>query len=264
MPKLTVENVEIKTAAVEIRVITLSNRGITQALFKQFPERPLVAENGTLNGVPWGWVNYHPEKCDDKPHLHAVWQRGSDVFRSRVDLGLTYPRWIDTASATAWVDAKVREDAISTLTGWQPTAEEFTRTYSGISVRMPMSKEAQKVTLWRDSLARARQVVDEHGPDHIVRRYGPGRLAGIALSGLAAAREAAARVGGAMRDVTAGQALADSEEEFEKALSALPVVPLVDAEARLAGEVRAEVDRRRRHREVRQALTELPQLYIAK
>lgn len=82
---LTTRNAEIKTAAVEVRALTISGKQVTLAVFRQLRDEPLIAEDGTLNGVPWGTVNYHPNKCsDDVEHWHVVWQRGSELLRSRV------------------------------------------------------------------------------------------------------------------------------------------------------------------------------------
>lgn len=84
--KLTVQNAEIKTAAVEIRTLTISGKQVTLAVFRQLREEPLIAEDGALNGDPWGIVNYHPDKCGDgDSHIHVVWQRGPELLRARVN-----------------------------------------------------------------------------------------------------------------------------------------------------------------------------------
>lgn len=85
--QLNAQNAVIKTATVEIKALTVSGRQVTQAVFRQLREEPLIAEDGTLNGVPWGYVNFHPDKCGDSrlTHWHIVWQRGEDLLRSRVN-----------------------------------------------------------------------------------------------------------------------------------------------------------------------------------
>lgn len=87
MPQLTVHNAQISTATVEIKTLTISGKQVTLAVFRQLIEQPLIASDGTLNGVPWGTVNYHPDKCssDDPRHWHVVWQDGGELRRSRVD-----------------------------------------------------------------------------------------------------------------------------------------------------------------------------------
>ena len=86
MSALTVRNAEVKTAAVEVKTLTISGKQVTLAVFRQLREEPLIAADGTLNGVPWGTVNYHPGKCGNDPkHLHVVWQLGAELRRARID-----------------------------------------------------------------------------------------------------------------------------------------------------------------------------------
>ncbi len=102
MPTLTVQNAEIKTATVEVKTLAISGKQVTLAVFRQLREEELVTNDGTLNGVPWGIVNYHPsqEKCVwNGWHLHVVWQRGTELRRSTVygfDPHTEY--WSDTGS----------------------------------------------------------------------------------------------------------------------------------------------------------------------
>lgn len=93
---LTVHNAEVKTATVEIKTLTISGKQVTLAVFRQLREEPVIAADGTLNGVPWGVVNYHPDKCAaHEEHLHVVWQHGTDLYRSRIDEYQEWPRFCD-------------------------------------------------------------------------------------------------------------------------------------------------------------------------
>lgn len=259
MPTLTVHNAEIRTATVEVKTLAMSGKQVTLAVFRQLRERDLLNDDGTLNGQPWGVVNYHPDKCADADaHVHVVWQSGSDLYRDRVYLTETYPRWIEAEAATAWVDAKVRDDALHILTGWKATAEEFLKTFLGVAVRMSMSHEAQMVTLARTQLERLRRELATHGPSHLVYAPGGERSVPVTASGLAAAREAAR-----YRNIPVAEAVAAAEEQFEKALAVLPTTPLAQTEVEMVAQVRAEADRRRRRRDARTALANLPQLFIA-
>lgn len=84
---LTTQNAQITTAAVEVKTLTISGKQVTLAVFRQLREEPLIAHDGALNGVPWGVVNYHPDKCADLPeHWHLIWQRGGELLRSRVEV----------------------------------------------------------------------------------------------------------------------------------------------------------------------------------
>lgn len=85
--QLTVHNATITTAAVEVKTLTLSGKQVTLAVFKQLREETLIGEDGNFLGEPWGFVNWHPNKCEgDKEHLHVVWQKGSDLLRAQVSV----------------------------------------------------------------------------------------------------------------------------------------------------------------------------------
>jgi len=84
--QLTTQNATITTAAVEVKTLTMSGKQVTLAVFRQLKEEPLIGEDGTLNGEPWGAINYHPDKCSAAAdHLHVVWQKGTELRRAYVD-----------------------------------------------------------------------------------------------------------------------------------------------------------------------------------
>lgn len=86
MPKqLTTQNATITTAAVQMNTLTVSGKQVTLAVFRQLREQGVIAADGSINGIPWGNVNYHPDKCEAADnHLHTVWQLGSELRRSYV------------------------------------------------------------------------------------------------------------------------------------------------------------------------------------
>jgi hypothetical protein len=92
--KLTVHNAQITTVRVEVQKMAIDGKQVTQSVFRQLQEQPLIASDGTFNGNPWGTVNYHPDKCGDSPleHWHVVWQDGGDLRRSRVDKTAAFDR----------------------------------------------------------------------------------------------------------------------------------------------------------------------------
>lgn len=121
---LTVQNAEIKTAAVEIRTLTVSGKQVTLAVFRQLLEADIVdfRVSHELRGEPWGRVNYHADKmlirqkdclgywlpdrlvnCAQGPnHLHVVWQLGSELRRALV----RHPKesWKDVSEERRAVD----------------------------------------------------------------------------------------------------------------------------------------------------------------
>src|SRR5690606_1901355 len=102
---LTTQNAQITTATVEVKTLTISGKQVTLSVFRQLREKPLLADDLTLNGTPWGYVNYHPDKCGaDDEHLHVVWQDGNDLFRSRFDK----PAWRGEYFYSDWADDAVQ------------------------------------------------------------------------------------------------------------------------------------------------------------
>lgn len=83
--QLTVHNASVTTMTVEVKTLTIGARQVTQGIFKQLIKEDLVAEDGTLNGVPWGHVTWHPDGCSGSDHWHVVWQAGEELRRATVD-----------------------------------------------------------------------------------------------------------------------------------------------------------------------------------
>jgi hypothetical protein len=82
---LDVHTAELITAAVEVKTLTIRGKQVTLAVFRQLEEKPLLLDDGSLAGIPWGRVNYHPDKCADTgAHMHVVWQEGTELRRARV------------------------------------------------------------------------------------------------------------------------------------------------------------------------------------
>ncbi|MER5504813.1 hypothetical protein ABT052_05715 [Streptomyces sp. NPDC002766] len=84
---LTPKNATVTTATIEVQALRIGKKQVTQAVFRQLKEEALITDDGTLKGIPWGTVNYHPDKCSDAPeHLHVVWQNGDQLCRSTVQM----------------------------------------------------------------------------------------------------------------------------------------------------------------------------------
>jgi len=84
--RINVHDATVKTAQVEVRVLTINGKQVTLAVFRQLQESPLLDDRFDLRGPVWGRVNYHPDGCSKDPeHLHVVWQDGAELRRCRVD-----------------------------------------------------------------------------------------------------------------------------------------------------------------------------------
>lgn len=113
---MTTQNATITTAAVEVKTLTISGKQVTLAVFRQLREARLIADDGSLNGEPWGYVNHCPEKklpyndgsgqsfdCADSDHRHVIWQKDAELFRSRVTPPRPWspPFWSDWSDTVA-------------------------------------------------------------------------------------------------------------------------------------------------------------------
>jgi hypothetical protein len=59
MKKLvTINDVRISTATVDIQVMRIGSKQMTLAVFRQLPSKNILNERGNLLAHPWGWVNY--------------------------------------------------------------------------------------------------------------------------------------------------------------------------------------------------------------
>jgi hypothetical protein len=207
--QLTTQNATITTAAVEVKTLTISGKQVTLAVFRQLIEEPLIAEDGTLNGIPWGTVNHCPEKkywdtedCEmrdcapDPTHLHVVWQKSSELRRARV----ADPNWWKTPF-------------------WSEVAGAYVQAaYCINSHQLP------------DGMRRVR-------------------------------RDGYVEVRFLLGDMSCGGEEPDGK--YVNGHECLTSDDLEQTKAVLREEIAAEHARRHRHREVRAALAELPQLFIA-
>lgn len=261
--QLTVHNATINTAAVEVKTLTISGKQVTLAVFRQLREEQLIADDGTLNGVPWGYVNYHPDKCDQPGHRHYVWQRGDELLRSRVESEISFEGQLFTPpEATRYLASQVQE--------WM----------RGRLEQCPIDEE--QVQRLRPAASRSREIVS------VGSRFGVPVLAWAAapLGRAIRAKENADAATGHLANMMEtglqfGQPLTPERVAKQQAKIAAAVAELeavrseFDAEMSRHGMThghfteavnavaKAESLRRERHGTVRAELAQLPQLFIA-
>lgn len=132
---LTTQNAQITTATVEVKTLTISGKQVTLAVFRQLREEPLISQGGTLNGVPWGIVNYHPDKCGGlRAHWHVVWQRGAELLRSLVEIS---PEWC--------YESEAANEFIAAI-AWEAQQEGGTSFFGG---KAPQPEYGRRVVHWR-------------------------------------------------------------------------------------------------------------------
>lgn len=244
--QLNAQNAVIKTATVEIKALTVSGRQVTQAVFRQLREEELIAEDGTLNGVPWGYVNYHPDKCGgdlgDCQHRHIVWQRGEELLRSHV---LVRPRfsayYVDLDSGGEWLISD--ELVLRWIQGSAEVAAPFDRDDVRAAREKGFGKYASLVSVvGYDAQTRIDYelpISEEAERAALLKLRG-----GIAPEWLTRLPEAVAAL---REEIRRGRA-----DEGR-----------VHAESDLAAELKVEAARRERHIETHKVLAQLPQLFIA-
>ena len=99
IPMLTPNNAVLTTATITIATLRLDKRQVTQAMFRQVPERsPIGADGGLIEGaVPWGLVSYwwpdasRPQPAESRYNsIHLLWQYRHQLHRAR----LWAPLWV--------------------------------------------------------------------------------------------------------------------------------------------------------------------------
>jgi hypothetical protein len=247
MPALTVRNAEIRTASVEVKTLAMSGKQVTLAVFRQLREQPLIAEDGRLNGQPWGVINYHPDKCADAlPHLHVVWQSGSDLFRASELVDAQFDPYFDAAAGSDYLESQVRYTlacGVGRLPGSRD--EQIRKEVNGLTVRIKVSDAVIAALSVHELLEGYRGDLAGRG-DELVWTY-----------------ESRVDGGGGRVERPLRQVVAKLEAQLDERINKLNGTALQAATQRLVDEVAVECERRVRHRAARKALADLPQLFIA-
>jgi hypothetical protein len=77
---LEVQNVEIATASIEIKTLTLKGKQITLSVFRQIPYSNILNGYGKLRGKVWGSVNYFWEGWAPNKDI-SYWEQRGDIAR---------------------------------------------------------------------------------------------------------------------------------------------------------------------------------------
>jgi len=132
-PRLTVHNAQVSTATVEIRTLTVSGKQVTLAVFRQLRDGPLISGDGTLSGVPWGTVNYHPDKRCSGTHMHVVWQLGGELRRTTVQP----PDWTGTAFSHSAITGLGQAEFCASGHQWSDRTPRGFRNFEGMTCDFP-------------------------------------------------------------------------------------------------------------------------------
>lgn len=77
---ITTKEAVVQTVSVNVKALRIGTKQMTMAVFRQLPKKRLLKRDATLNGIPWGKVNYFWGDCSPN-HLHIVWQEERNLYR---------------------------------------------------------------------------------------------------------------------------------------------------------------------------------------
>lgn len=82
--RINVEQASIKTASVEIKVVTINGKQMTLSVFRQLENEDIIdPETLQLKGIPWGRVNYW--WGDERGECHIIWQKNGKLRRGALN-----------------------------------------------------------------------------------------------------------------------------------------------------------------------------------
>lgn len=90
MTVVKVEEATLNTVSVEVKTLSINNKQMTLAVFRQLREINPLKQDGSWDGIPWGSINYHPfsncKQYDDHgdDHYHIVIQKENELKRALV------------------------------------------------------------------------------------------------------------------------------------------------------------------------------------
>lgn len=141
---INVEHAELRTATVTVKALTIDKRQVTLAVFRQLKEEDLVSEAGEFKGLPWGTVNYCPNKkeCGKGQHLHVVWQQGTELRHAleRAPSQLSDYLWPEHQTTSDWLILALNE-------GFVPSEGSQSRDSYGSYVRLRFVEDLPAITV---------------------------------------------------------------------------------------------------------------------
>jgi hypothetical protein len=149
---INVEQASLRTATVTVQALTIDKRQVTLTVFRQLREEPVVdATAGKFHGLPWGTVNYCPDKkaCakrehevrrpmrvgEVREHLHVVWQKGDELRRAWEMSPGRFRPWSEVVND--WLVVALAE-------GWRPKEWKRPLDRSELSARVAFDVDGRR------------------------------------------------------------------------------------------------------------------------
>jgi hypothetical protein len=164
---LTAPAVRVQTAQVEISMVRVGKKHVTQAMFRQLPFKAITLSPTPLfRGDPWGHVNYwwggDERRYISGARLHLVWQEQGRLYRDIVyqhPLGQAlgeYTRRVEQAAEDYWLATHPGVCIVSgsgdAIRPWQdaPTMHTVERTW--VANRLATPESTALYAAWREAV----------------------------------------------------------------------------------------------------------------
>lgn len=126
--QITAQEATIKTASIEIKTLTLGNKQMTLAVFRQLPEKDIIDQVACeLRGIPWGTINYHTDCKDEAEHLHVIWQEENKLYRAKVYSKIHLQRGYEAALSDVREAFKIFTAVMTLNEDWKPESPQKDR-----------------------------------------------------------------------------------------------------------------------------------------
>lgn len=222
---LNVHEATVNTVTVTVKTLTIGRRQVTQAVFRQLIKEQLLDFNELLNddpeltfrGLPWGTVNYHPDKCLNGEsrmpvhvtgkHLHVVWQLGDELRRTTVFEPIKEWEW------TPWSDNDHKWFDALVVGGWRMPWRTDDYNYHS-SIELKVQPDLPALHLYRSRISyEARSLMYDRDDHEVCQQRILDRLNGQSEAELRAQ---------VVRDIRSGLAKHRSAQVRWQELTALP------------------------------------------
>lgn len=270
-----VKSVSVSTLTISIQTLRFGNRQVTKSAFNQIVDADLFSKDGTLQGEPIGWVNYHPpirvhdvrysswsDCSQNPPHWHVIWRLSENLLRKtalpRHPSNETF--WSEAYTALTWAKARdcwhggepVPKVAVGTNSrAGYPADVTVSADGLGHGFRVMSTPDKQSLRLYQIDWALRTYADDETTPSLSM----PWGLEVPELNGLWRAYQSSKFSAPTLRRALhyIGDSIADagSDELWASCLD------------RLATEIASEAAFRKRYADGLLQIAELPQLFIA-
>lgn len=104
----------VHTATIDVKILRLDKRQLTQSVFRQLDEQLIFRSDGTLGGTPWGRVNYTWKDNPPGTVFHVIYQDGENLKRSPVPATIR-PRLCDAAAWFSDGRSEPMQDALTAM-----------------------------------------------------------------------------------------------------------------------------------------------------